>query len=87
MNNKKQKNLIIASLIVVVLVMSVAFAVFTTNLTINGTSSINSNWCVGFDSSKTNAYTATAGIANWEVPTGSMSYSGNTCQTSYKTNA
>ncbi|MBQ9011853.1 MAG: hypothetical protein IJ093_04310 [Bacilli bacterium] len=42
---------------------------------------------MGFDSTKTTAYTATAGIAGGTVPTGSMTYSGSTCQTSYKTNA
>ncbi|MBQ9011542.1 MAG: hypothetical protein IJ093_02715, partial [Bacilli bacterium] len=87
MEKRKQKNLIIGSLLAVLLVMTIGYAAFSTNLIINGTSSINSNWCVGFDSTKTTAYTATAGITGGTVPTGSMTYSGSTCQTSYKTNA
>ena len=87
MEKRKQKNIIIGSLLAVLVVMTIGYAAFTTSLTINGTSSINSNWCVGFDSTKTNTYTATAGITGGTVPTGSMTYSGSTCQTSYKTNA
>ena len=76
-----------AGLLSVLLIMSIAFAAFQTNLTINGSSNINSNWCVGFDSSKTNTYVATAGLTGATAPTGQMAYSGNTCQTSYKTTA
>ncbi|MBQ9011467.1 MAG: hypothetical protein IJ093_02340 [Bacilli bacterium] len=87
MEKHDTKNILIGGLLAIVLVMSVAFAAFSTQLTINGTSTINSNWCVGFDSSQTTAYTATAGITGGTKPTATMTYGGSTCQTSYKTTA
>ena len=44
----KQKKIIIVSLCVVVCIMAVGFAAFSTTLNINGTSSIESNWKVVF---------------------------------------
>ncbi len=43
---KDSKNLVIGMLCAVVCVMAVAYAAFATTLTINGTASIESNWCV-----------------------------------------
>ncbi|MBR3362870.1 MAG: hypothetical protein IKG40_02975, partial [Bacilli bacterium] len=63
----------------------IAYAAFASNLTITGTGSVSSNWCIGFDSSKTSDYQATAGIAGGTIPTGSMSFSGDSCSTSFKT--
>ena len=84
---RKQKNMLIGGLLAIVLVMAVGYAAFATNLNINGTANITSNWCIGFDSSKTSDYVATSGISGGATPTASMSYSGNTCETSYKTDA
>lgn len=46
----KDKSLLIGMLCVVVIVMAVAFAAFSSNLSINGTTSIESTWNVAFDS-------------------------------------
>lgn len=46
----KEKGLLVAMLCTVVIVMAVAFAAFSSNLTINGTASVASTWSVGFDS-------------------------------------
>lgn len=43
---KDSKNLVIGMLCAVVCIMAVAYAAFSTTLTINGTASIESNWCV-----------------------------------------
>ena len=53
---RDQRTLIIVSLLVIVFIMVVGFAAFATNLTINGTANISTNWCVGFDNTKTTAY-------------------------------
>ena len=45
-NIKEQKNVIIASLLAVVLIMAVGYAAFATNLNIAGTSSIDTRWDV-----------------------------------------
>lgn len=45
----KDKGILIVMLCTVVIVMAVAFAAFTTNLTINGTTTIGSTWKVEFD--------------------------------------
>ena len=44
----KQKKIIIVSLCVAVCIMAIGFAAFSTTLSINGTSSIESNWSVVF---------------------------------------
>ena len=44
----KQKRIIIVSLCVAVCIMAIGFAAFSTTLSINGTSSIESNWSVVF---------------------------------------
>lgn len=45
----KEKGILIVMLCTVVIVMSVAFAAFSSNLTINGTAGIASTWNVAFD--------------------------------------
>ena len=46
---KDSKNLVIGMLCAVVCIMAVAFAAFQTQLTVNGTASIESNWKVAFE--------------------------------------
>ena len=87
MTKYQKKNLLIGGLLVIVVLMGIAYAAFATNLTITGAGSVSSNWCIGFDSSKTSDYQATAGITGGTVPTGSMSFSGDSCSTSFKTTA
>ena len=41
--------------------MAVGFAAFSTNLQINGTAGISTNWCVGFDNTKISTYEITKG--------------------------
>ncbi len=43
---KDSKNLVIGMLCAVICIMAVAYAAFSTTLTINGTTSIESSWCV-----------------------------------------
>ena len=44
----KQKNIVIGIMCIVVCIMVIGFAAFSTTLNINGTSSIESNWKVVF---------------------------------------
>ena len=87
MTKYQKKNLLIGGLLAIVVLMGIAYAAFASNLTITGTGSVSSNWCIGFDSSRTSDYQATAGITGGTVPTGSMSFSGDSCSTSFKTTA
>ena len=43
-----QKNIVIGVLCLVICIMAIGFAAFSTTLNINGTSSIESNWSVVF---------------------------------------
>ena len=81
----RMNSILIGSFIVVL--MGIVYAAFATNLTITGTGSLSNNWCIGFDSTRTSDYQATAGISGGTVPTGSMSFSGDSCSTSFKTTA
>ena len=87
MSKYQKKNLLIGGLLAIVVLMGIAYAAFASNLTITGTGSVSSNWCIGFDSTRTSDYIATAGISGGTVPTGSMSFSGDSCSTSFKTTA
>ena len=87
MSKYQKKNLLIGGLLAIVVLMGIAYAAFASNLTITGTGSASSNWCIGFDSTRTSDYEATAGISGGTVPTGSMSFSGDACATSFKTTA
>ena len=82
-----RKNYVIMALCAILLVMSIGYAAFSSLLTINGTASLSDSFCVGFDNTKTNTYTPTAGITNGTLPTGSMSYSGTACSTNYQPNS
>ena len=82
-----KRNYIIIALCLILVVMGVGYAAFSSLLTINGTANITNSWCVGFDQTRTNTYTALAGIAGGTTPTGTMSYSGTACETNYVPNA
>ncbi len=72
-NNRK--NVMIAMLLAVLVVMAVAYAAFSTALTINGTATISSSWDVKFDSTKTSG---TGVIATTIGKTGGTAPSGGT---------
>ena len=82
MKSKRDKrNYIIIGLCMILVVMGVGYAAFSSLLTINGTANITNSWCVGFDNTKTNTYTSKAGVTGATEPTGSISYSGTACGT------
>ena len=82
-----KRNYVILGLCLVLVLMAVGYAAFSQLLTINGTGQITSNWCVGFDSTRTSDYVPTAGISGGTLPTGSIGFSGNVCETNYQTTA
>ncbi len=82
-----KRNYIIIGLCMILVVMGVGYAAFSQLLTINGTANISNSWCVGFDNTKTTDYTAKAGITGATTPTGSITFSGNTCETKYQPDA
>ena len=88
MKSKRDKrNYIIIGLCMILVVMGVGYAAFSSLLTINGTANITNSWCVGFDNTKEDAYTAKAGITGGATPTGSITFSGSTCETKYQPDA
>ena len=86
-SEKRKNNILIGVLLGVVVLMGIAYAAFASNLNITGTSSMSENWCIGFDSTRTSDYQATAGISGGTTPTGSMSFSGDSCGGNLKTTA
>lgn len=62
---RMDRSLLIVFLITVLGIMAVAFAAFSTQLTINGSANITSTWNVGFDTTKTSGtgVVSTAGTA------------------------
>ena len=80
-SKREQRNYIIIGLCAILVIMGVGYAAFSQLLIINGTANISNSWCVGFDNTKTDAYTSKAGITGATAPTGSMSYSGTACGT------
>ncbi len=74
----KNKNIVIAVLLGVLVVMAVAYAAFSTTLNINGTATIKSSWNVAFDTTKTTTATGvvtpTTGSGGTTAPTGTVSY-------------
>ena len=82
---KRQKNILIGSLLAIVLLMAVGYAAFATQLNINSTANISSSWNVHFDPTKTTGAgvldvttgTIATGETSMLVPTGSISYSNN----------
>ncbi|MBR2708589.1 MAG: hypothetical protein IKE90_04070 [Bacilli bacterium] len=69
------------------MIIRVGYAAFSQLLTINGTANISNSWCVGFDNTKENDYTSKAGITGGTTPTGSITFSGSTCETKYQPDA
>ena len=86
-SQRDKRNYIIIGLCMILVVMGVGYAAFSSLLTINGTANITNSWCVGFDNTKENDYTAKAGITGGTTPTGSITFSGNTCETKYQPDA
>ncbi|MBR3198911.1 MAG: hypothetical protein IKG27_02720 [Bacilli bacterium] len=81
---KDRKALVIVVLLIISLIMVVGFAAFNSNLIINGTASTNPNWCIGFDNTKTNTYEVTKGVVTGTSPTGTMTYGGTSCSSTYQ---
>lgn len=77
----KDKKFVIGALLAILIVMAVGYSAFSTVLTINGTASINSNWNVAFDTTKTSGVngviTKTTGFTGGTAPDGSVSYGSN----------
>ena len=65
----KHKNTLIGALLAVVFVMAVGYAAFAQQLTINGTSTITSNWDVHMTDGTT---TPVAGVTGATAPTGTL---------------
>ena len=76
-----KSNYIIIALCLIIVIMGIGYAAFSSLLTINGTANILNSWCVGFDNTKTDTYQITKGLSIGTTPTGSMSYSGTVCGT------
>ena len=70
MRGRNNKTYIIEALLAVVCIMTVAYAAFSTSLTINASSSIDSTWSVKYDSSSSAAidYVVTNGIGDTSDP-------------------
>ena len=64
MSKSNKKNLIIGGLLAIVLIMAVGYAAFATNLNINGSSAITSNWDVHIKDGGVNAKNPTQGAAS-----------------------
>ena len=59
---KDSKNWVIGGLCAVLCIMAVAYAAFATTLTINGTASIESNWCVRIKDAPSCTKTSASGV-------------------------
>ena len=86
-SERDKRTYLIIALCAILVVMGVGYAAFSQLLTINGTANISNSWCVGFDNTKTNAYTPKAGITGATAPTGSITFSGSTCEAQYQPDA
>ena len=78
-SERDKRNYIIIALCLIVVIMGVGYAAFSSLLTINGTANISNSWCVGFDNTKTSDMQITKGVSTGTTPTGTMSYSGTAC--------
>ena len=76
-----RRNYIIIGLCMVLALMGVGYSAFSSLLTINGTANVQTNWCVGFDNTKTSTYQITKGAGSGSNPNGTMTYSGTACST------
>lgn len=74
-----KRNYIIIALCLILVIMGVGYAAFSSMLNITGTANITNSWCIGFDNTKTNAYQSTPGFALGTSPVGTMSYTGAVC--------
>ena len=74
-----KRNYIIIALCMILVIMGVGYAAFSSMLNITGTANITNSWCIGFDNTKTNAYQSTPGFALGTSPVGTMSYTGAVC--------
>ncbi len=71
----RQKNILIAGLLAIVLVMAVGYAAFATQLQITGSAQITSNWDVHFDkAAQVNADIAPSTPAVGIAPSGTLTY-------------
>ena len=82
-SDRNKRTLIIVGLCAVLIFMAVGYAAFSQFLTINGTSSISSNWCLGFDNTKLDTFTPTKGVETGTSPSGEIVYSGTACGSKY----
>ena len=80
---KDSKNLVIGLLCTVLCVMAVAYAAFSTTLTINGTASIDSRWNVAISNVSCTKTTATGGVT---VPDPTIDNQGTTAVIGVKFN-
>ena len=74
--NAQNKNILIGGLLAIVLVMSVGYAAFATQLNINGTATITSTWDVHFNSAAQVAGDVTPAktFAGGSLPSGTLTY-------------
>ena len=86
-SERDKRNFIIIALCVILVVMGVGYAVFSSMLTINGTANITNSWCVGFDNTKTDTMEITKGLSAGENTNGTMTYSGTACGSTLQPNA
>ena len=86
-SERDRRNYLIIALCMILVVMGVGYAAFSSLLTINGTANVTNSFCLGFDNTKTNTYIVTKGVQTGSNPTGSMSYSGTACNTTLQPNA
>ena len=82
-----RRNYIIIGLCMVLALMGVGYSAFSSLLTINGTANVQTNWCVGFDNTKTSTYQVTKGAGSGSNPNGTMTYSGTACSTNLQPNS
>ncbi len=82
-STRDKRNYVIVGLLLLVLFMTVGFAAFSTSLQINGTANISTNWCVGFDNTKTSTYEITKGKSTGTSPSATMGYDGTACSSTY----
>ena len=86
-SKRDKRNYLIIALCMVVVIMGVGYAAFSSLLTINGTANVSNSWCVGFDNTKTDTMKITKGVSVGTAPTGTMTYSGTACGSTLQPNS
>ena len=86
-SERDKRNYLIIALCMILVVMGVGYAAFSSLLTINGTANISNSWCVGFDNTKADTMEVTKGVSTGENPTGTMTYSGTACGSTLQPNS